>query len=111
MLHSRGVLMSREVRYLPLVDMAPVYAALDVPPGVGCGKWRQATAAKKPARPRARLPCSRGHTDILQYRGPTVVGLSDPQLEIERERLRRVREQADAALRVIDEHLAFRRSL
>jgi len=103
--------MSREVRYLPLVDMAPVYAALDVPPGGGL--WKVAATNRREETGSASCQIAvfaGGHTDILQYRGPTVVGLSDPQLEIERERLRRVRDQADAALRVIDEHLAFRRS-
>lgn len=104
--------MSREVRYLQLVDMAPVYAALDVPPGGGLWKVVASNRREETGSVACQIAViSSGHTDILQYRGPTVVGLSDPQLEIERERLRRARDEADAALRVIDQHLAYRRSL
>lgn len=102
--------MGKDVRYLQLIDMAPVYAALDVPPGGGL--WTVVATNRREETGSASCQIAviaSGQTDILQYRGPTVVGLGDAQLEIERERLCRVRAEAETALRAIDNHLAFRR--
>src|SRR4051812_750109 len=104
--------MAREVRYLQLFDLAPLYAALDVPPGGGLWKVVATTRREETGSASCQVAVIAGaHTDILVFRGPTLVGLGDSQLELERERLRRVREEADAAIKNIDAHLAYRKGL
>ena len=101
--------MGNEVRYVQLIDLVPLYVAMDVPRGGGL--WQVVATTRRDetgSESRQVAVISGSNTDVLVYRGPTVVGLGDTQLKIECARLRKIREEADLALKNIEAHLATR---
>lgn len=97
---------------VPLIDEADLYAALELAPGGGT--WEIVARERISGTGRdleMQVWQSGEHRRHVAFHGPTVVGLSDHDLDAEAARLRRIREAADAALAHIDRHLAWRRGL
>src|SRR5262249_15519732 len=104
--------MAAPVRYIPLISLAPLYAAFDVAPEGGMWKIVATQYQDETGSASCQLAVISGkHTDILVFRGPTTVGLGSTQLEHERERLRRIRDEADKALKDLDAHIEYRKKL
>lgn len=104
--------MDQRRHFLPLIDLAPVYVALDSPPGGGL--WEIAAFERREGTGHDTVLVavkSGEHVAALSFHGPTVIGLGEGQLLAERERLQRIREAAEMAMQNIDAHLAFRRGL
>lgn len=98
--------------FLPLIDEAALRAAFELAPGGG--PWEVVTAQRVAGTGwdmEMQLWRSGEHTRHVALRGPTVTGLSDADLEAERERLVRIRDAAQAALVLVEGHQRFRRDL
>jgi hypothetical protein len=97
---------------VPLIDEAALYRALELAPGGGT--WEVTAEERVPGTGRDLLlqvwQCGDQRRHVA-FHGPTVVGLSDNDLEAEAARLRRVRDAAEAAIGAIEGHLRYRRSL
>jgi len=94
-----------------LIDEASLALALETSKA---GRlWRADHLERETATGRdlVRIKASDGATEMLfEFRGPTVIGLGDTDLERERERMRRVMQAAGEVLASIETHLALRRS-
>jgi len=101
-----------DTQFLTLIDYVPVYVTLAQPPGGGL--WTVAATNRKDGTGYSTAQVAvigRGHTAILDFHGAQVTSLSEDQLAEEAVRMRKVVEAANLALKNIEEHLAFRRSL
>lgn len=96
---------------LPLIDYAPIYAALDRPPS---GVWRVDAVDRKPQTGSERqtfFVAAGQAAAVLEYSGPSVTSLTEEQLRDELERLQRLQEATAKALSEVAAHLKFRRGL
>lgn len=95
---------------LPLIELAPIQLALDVPPGGGV--WRSTRQQRQEGTGidtvTHEVESAHGARAELVFTGPTMVGLGDGQLREERARLEAVRDAAARAILAIDDHLAMR---
>lgn len=95
---------------LPLIELAPIQLALDIPPGGGV--WRSTRQERQEGTGidtiTHAVESARGAQAELVFTGPTLVGLGDGQLREERARLEAVRDAAARAMEAIDVHLAMR---
>lgn len=92
-----------------LIELAPIYAALESPPGGG--RWDVVLAKRHEETGRAIFEFAvkkPPNFEILRYIGPTVTGLGDTQLRVERARLEEIRKAAEEAIQAIDASLAMR---
>lgn len=104
--------MDSQTLILPLIDEAALRAALEIAPGGGGWEVRSSSrVAGTGWDMELQLWVSGDQQQHVAMRGPTVTGLSEPDLERERERLVRIRDAAQQALDVVDGHLRYRRSL
>jgi hypothetical protein len=97
---------------LPLIDEAALHVAISVAPGGGA--WTVETSQRVSGTGwdmELQLWASGEHRRHVALRGPSVTGLSDADLDAERQRLVRVRDAAVAALAAVEGHQAFRRGL
>ncbi len=104
--------METSTRYLPLIDEASLHAAFEVAPEGGA--WEIASARHVSGTGwdmEMQLWTSGEHRLHVAFRGPTVTGLSDTELDRERERLIRIRDAAQAALDLVEGHQRFRKAL
>ena len=103
--------MATKQQHLWLIDEAQLMLTLETS---SAGRlWRpiQVEREQGTGRDLIRIAASDGSTEAqFEYRGPTVVGLAEQDLERERERLTRVVQAAQHALAAIDANLAQRRS-
>lgn len=101
-------MLEKRTQQLALIDYAPIYAALDRPPS---GLWRVDAVDRKPQTGSERqtfFVVAGQAAAVLEYSGPTVVGLSPAQLADELERLRRLQQATEAAMVNISAHLRLR---
>jgi hypothetical protein len=97
---------------IPLIEYAPLYVALDRPPGGGL--WRVDAVNKKPqtgTEQQIFFVVSGQSAAALEYSAGTMVGLSESQLQEEVDRLRRIEHEAKEAAAAFEKFLAFRRGI
>ncbi len=103
--------MTTKEQSLWLIDEAPLALALETS---GAGRlWRAGHVAREQGTGRdlVRIEASDGAEEqLFEFRGPTMIGLGDADLERERERMTRIVQAAGEALAAIEAHLAFRGS-
>lgn len=103
--------MTTKVHGLWLIDEAELALALETS---GEGRLWRATHVEREQGTGSdvvHIAASDGAAQkLFEFRGPTVIGLGDADLERERERMARVVRAAGDALAAIDAHLALRRS-
>jgi hypothetical protein len=97
---------------LPLIDEARLHAALAIGPG---GAAWEVAAAQRVTGTGWETEMQRWtlgpHEKWVVYRGPSVTGLGNADLDAERNRLIRIRDAAQAALDVVEGHQRFRAGL
>jgi hypothetical protein len=101
-----------DTRHIPLIDEAPLHVALE--PAPGGGLWEVASTHRVEGTGRdllMQLWTSGLHRRHVAFSGPTLTGLGDAELEVERQRLAQVRDAAQVALDTVERHLVWRRSL
>ncbi len=97
---------------LPLIDEAALHAALQIAPGGG--PWTVASTKRVQGTGwdiEMQVWASGADRMHVAMRGPTVTGLSDNELESERQRLLRIRDAASLALAAVEGHQRYRRGL
>lgn len=97
---------------LPLIDEANLHAALQLPPGGGLWEVLSEQRVTGTGWDMAmQLWGSGEHRMHVAFRGPSVTGLSDNDLDLERQRLLRIRDAAAEALAIVEGHQKYRRGL
>lgn len=98
--------------HLPLIDEASLHAALQIAPHGG--PWQVVSRSRVQGTGwdlELQVWESGEERQHVAMRGPTVTGLSDGELEAERQRLLRIRDAAQEALDAVEGHLRYRRGL
>ncbi len=95
--------------FVSLIELAPIYVALDGPAAGGLWKVVMTKRHEGTGRDVCDFAVSSpSQVEVLRYVGPTITGLGESQLQIERERLERIRQATDEAIQAIDAALAIR---
>ena len=97
---------------LPLIDEAPLHAAFAIAPGGGV--WEVAAAKRIPGtgwESEMQRWTLGPHEKWIVFRGPSLTGLGNADLDAERSRLMRIRDAAQHAIDLVEGHQRFRAGL